>query len=61
MSELDAVSLVQAMSQTDTVWKEQAVRQVLHACDANSSLLVDLVPLFDDDAHKAMPLTCFFF
>ena len=54
VSELDAVSLVQAMSQTDTAWKEQAVRQVLHACDANSSLLVDLVPLLDDDAHKAM-------
>jgi hypothetical protein len=54
VNDLDAVSLVQAMAQTDTVWKQHAARQVINSCDSNSSLLVDIVPLLDVDAYQAM-------
>ena len=51
---MDTVELVQAMQRTDTEWKQQAVRQVVNDCDADSSLLVDLVPLLNVEGTKAM-------
>ena len=51
---MDTVELIQAMQRTDTGWKHQAVRQVVNDCDADSSLLVDLVPLLNVEATKAM-------
>ena len=54
VDQFDAVSLVQAMHQTDTSWKQQAVRQVVSYCDADSSLIIDLVPLLKAEATKAM-------
>ena len=54
VSDLDTISLVQAMTQTDTAWREQAVRQVINSVDSDSSLLVDIVSLLDVDAYKAM-------
>jgi len=54
VDQFDAVSLVKAMHQTNTPWKQQAVRKVVTYCDADSSLIVDLVPLLDVEATKAM-------
>lgn len=54
VDQLNAVELVQAMHQTDTSWKQHAVRQVVNSCDADSSLLVDLVSLLDVEATKTM-------
>ena len=51
---MDTVELIQAMQRTDTGWKHQAVRQVVNDCNADSSLLVDLVPLLNVEATKAM-------
>ena len=51
---MDTIELVQAMLRTDTGWKQQAVRQVVNDCDADSSLLVDLVPLLNVEGTKAM-------
>ena len=51
---LEVVELVKAMTRTDTEWKQKAARQVTHAFDSNSSLLVDLVPLLEIDAYKTM-------
>ncbi|MEC7113305.1 MAG: hypothetical protein VXW72_07165, partial [Candidatus Thermoplasmatota archaeon] len=51
---MDTVELIQAMQRTDTGWKHKAVRQVVNDCDADSSLLVDLVPLLNVEATKAM-------
>ena len=51
---MDAIELIQAMQRTDTGWKHQAVRQVVNDCDADSSLLVDLVPLLNVEGVKAM-------
>ncbi|MBI99408.1 MAG: hypothetical protein CMB71_04500 [Euryarchaeota archaeon] len=54
VGELDAISLIKAMSRTGTGWRQEAVREITNAFDSNSSLLVDVVPLLDDDVHKAM-------
>ena len=54
VGDMDAISLVKAMSRTETEWRQKAVREITNAFDSNSSLLVDLVPLLDDDLHKAM-------
>jgi hypothetical protein len=51
---LDAVSLVKAMTQTDTTWKQKAARHIMHVFDSNSSLLVDLVPLLETEAYKTV-------
>ena len=54
VGELDAISLIKAMSRTGTGWRQEAVREITSAFDSNSSLLVDVVPLLDDDLHNAM-------
>ena len=54
VGELGAISLIKAMARTGTGWRQEAVREITNAFDSNSSLLVDVVPLLDDDLHKAM-------
>ena len=54
VSALDAVTLTRAMVHADADWRQEAAREVINAFDSNSSLLVDLVPLLDDDEYKSM-------
>ena len=51
---LDTVTLTQAMVHADTDWRQEAAREVINAFDSNSSLLVDLVPLLDDEEYMSV-------
>lgn len=54
IQDLDAISLVKAMVRTETDWRQQAAREVVNAFDSNTALLVDLIPLLDDEVYKSM-------